>query len=111
MTNFTALLQQGTASAWLFIPSAMLLGALHGLEPGRLKEVTLGAALVVCFSIGLALTLVLSGASAAIGARHVARTWPGFGEIARRAPYVSGILIIFVGVYVGYQGYAALHQG
>jgi len=77
----------------------------------QLKEVTLGAALVVCFSIGLALTLVLSGVAAAIGARHVARTWSGFGEIARRAPYVSGTLIIFVGVYVGYQGYAALYQG
>ena len=30
MTDFATLLQQGTANAWLFIPSAILLGALHG---------------------------------------------------------------------------------
>jgi len=37
MTDFATLIQQGTASAWLFIPSAILLGALHGLEPGHSK--------------------------------------------------------------------------
>lgn len=77
----------------------------------QLKEVTLGAALVLCFSIGLALTLVLSGAVAAIGTRHTAKKWSGFGEIARRAPYVSGVLILLVGVYVGYHGYVALTKG
>ncbi|HAI6127943.1 TPA: hypothetical protein HJS51_000231 [Escherichia coli] len=35
MTEFTTLLQQG--NAWFFIPSAILLGALHGLEPGHSK--------------------------------------------------------------------------
>ncbi|MEV9347652.1 hypothetical protein AB0175_20940 [Klebsiella pneumoniae] len=39
MTDFAALLSQGITSAWLFIPSAILLGALHGLEPGHLKNV------------------------------------------------------------------------
>ncbi len=34
MINFSALLQ-GTSNAWLFIPSAILLDALHGLEPGH----------------------------------------------------------------------------
>ncbi|XLM23131.1 nickel/cobalt efflux protein RcnA, partial [Chromobacterium piscinae] len=29
------MLQQG--NAWLFIPSAIALGALHGLEPGHSK--------------------------------------------------------------------------
>jgi nickel/cobalt transporter (NicO) family protein len=29
---------QGSAHAWLFIPSAILLGALHGLEPGLSKN-------------------------------------------------------------------------
>lgn len=77
----------------------------------QLKEVTLGATLVLCFSIGLALTLVLSGAVAAIGARHAAKKWSGFGEIARRAPYVSGGLILLVGLYVGYHGYVGLAGG
>lgn len=74
----------------------------------QLKEITLGAALVLCFSIGLALTLVLSGAVAAVGARHAAKRWSGFGEIARKAPYVSSALIILVGLYVAYQGYLGL---
>ncbi len=34
---FADLLAQGSAHAWLFIPSAILLGALHGLEPGHSK--------------------------------------------------------------------------
>lgn len=37
MTPLSGLLQQGAAYAWLFIPSAILLGALHGLEPGHSK--------------------------------------------------------------------------
>jgi nickel/cobalt exporter len=45
MTDFSALLQQGVANAWLFIPSAILLGALHGLEPGHSK--TMMAAFIV----------------------------------------------------------------
>jgi ABC-type nickel/cobalt efflux system permease component RcnA len=47
MTSFADLIQQGSAHAWLFIPSAILLGAS-------------GFALVICFSIGLAITLVSS---------------------------------------------------
>ncbi len=35
MNDFSALLLQGTSNAWLLIPSALLLSALHGLEPGH----------------------------------------------------------------------------
>jgi len=45
MTDFSTLLQQGAANAWLFIPSAILLGALHGLEPGHSK--TMMAAFII----------------------------------------------------------------
>ncbi|MXP55104.1 hypothetical protein FD737_18750 [Pantoea sp. Seng] len=45
MNDFAALLSQGTSSALLFIPSAILLGALHGLEPGHSK--TMMAAFIV----------------------------------------------------------------
>lgn len=74
----------------------------------QLKKVTLGATLVVCFSIGLALTMVASGVLAAISVKHVSRRWSGFGEFARRAPYISGALILLVGLYVGYHGWVAL---
>jgi len=74
----------------------------------QMKKLALGATLVLCFSIGLALTMVASGALAALSVKHVSRRWGGFGEFARRAPYFSGALIVLVGLYVGYQGLRAL---
>lgn len=44
MTPFADLLQQGAAHAWLFIPSALLLGALHGVEPGHCSTERCGRA-------------------------------------------------------------------
>jgi len=74
----------------------------------QLKEFTLGAVLVLCFSIGLAITLVTVGAVAALGVRHAARHAPWLGALARRAPYLSGVLIIAVGIYVGLLGWSNL---
>jgi nickel/cobalt exporter len=74
----------------------------------QLKRFALGATLVMCFSIGLALTMVASGTLAALSVKHVSKRWSGFGAFARRAPYVSGALILLVGIFVGYQGYSAL---
>jgi nickel/cobalt transporter (NicO) family protein len=74
----------------------------------QLKKITLGATLVLCFSIGLALTLVLSGVVAALSIKHAAKRWSGFGDIARKAPYLSGLIILLVGLYVGYQGIRTL---
>ena len=74
----------------------------------QLKKIALGATLVLCFSIGLALTMVASGALAALSVKHVSKRWGGFGEFARKAPYFSGALIVLVGLYVGYQGLHAL---
>jgi len=74
----------------------------------QLKRVTLGATLVLCFSIGLALTMVASGALAALSVRHVSRRWSGFGDFACKAPYISRIVIALVGLFVGYQGAVTL---
>lgn len=74
----------------------------------QMREITLGATLVLCFSIGLALTLVASGAIAAVGVRHAAKRWQGFGTLARKAPYLSGALICGVGLYVAVTGLIAL---
>jgi nickel/cobalt transporter (NicO) family protein len=65
----------------------------------------LGVALVLCFSAGLAITLIASGTIAALGIRQVSRRWSSIGEFARRAPYLSGIVMICVGIYVGWQGW------
>jgi nickel/cobalt exporter len=74
----------------------------------QLKKFALGVTLVLCFSVGLALTMVASGALAAVGVKHAAKRFSGFGEFARKAPYLSGAVILLVGFYVGYQGLRAL---
>lgn len=80
----------------------------------QLKEFTLGFILVLCFSIGLAITLVTVGAIAALSVRHATKRWSWFSTLARRAPYVSSLLIIAVGIYIGihsWQGLAAQAAG
>jgi nickel/cobalt transporter (NicO) family protein len=74
----------------------------------QLKRVALGATLVLCFSIGLALTMVAAGTVAALGMKHAERRFSGFGELARKAPYVSAVVILLVGLYVGCRGLSAL---
>lgn len=74
----------------------------------QLKEFTLGFVLVLCFSVGLAITLVVVGAAAALSVRQATKRWSWFGTFARRAPYFSSILIIAVGLYVGFHGWTGI---
>jgi ABC-type nickel/cobalt efflux system permease component RcnA len=74
----------------------------------QLKQYSLGVALVLCFSIGLALTMVMTGTIAALSVRHASKHFSGFGELARKAPYVSSLLIVAVGLYTGYLGWSAI---
>ena len=62
MPDFLNALQNGAANLWIFIPTAILLGALHGLEPGHSK--TMMAAFIVAIrgTIGQAVLLGLSAA-------------------------------------------------
>lgn len=78
----------------------------------QLKQVTLGAALVVSFSIGLALTLVVSGVVAALSVRYASqRMGARFEKFTRRAPYFSVGLIMLIGLYVGYHGLLGIWHG
>ncbi len=97
----------------------MLFGLTGGLIPCpaaitvlllclQLKKFTLGIWLVLCFSLGLALTMVSVGVIAAIGMRHANRRWPGFSKIAERAPYASALLITAIGCYIALQGVRTL---
>jgi nickel/cobalt exporter len=54
--------------------------------------------------------MVSVGAAAALSVRHISKRWSGFDEAARRAPYLSGALIIAVGLYTGYLGWTQLLQ-
>jgi nickel/cobalt exporter len=68
MTDFSTLLQQG--NAWLFIPSAIFLGALHGLEPGHSKTMMAAFIVAVRGTLGQA---VLLGLAATLS--HTAVVW------------------------------------
>ncbi|KHD25741.1 nickel transporter [Vibrio caribbeanicus] len=74
----------------------------------QLKAISLGATLVVSFSVGLALTLVAVGVVAAVGVQKATSKWSGLNDVARRAPYLSGLLICAVGLYMGMHGYTSL---
>jgi nickel/cobalt exporter len=112
-------IEQRFAGRAVTTPQIVLFGLTGGLIPCpaaitvlllclQLKEFSLGVTLVLCFSIGLALTLVLVGVAAALSVRHAANRWPGFNALARRAPYFSAGLILLVGLYVCWSGWHSL---
>src|SRR5919202_4605386 len=101
MTSFSDLLQQGATHAWLFVPSAILLGALHGLEPGHSK--TMMAAFIIAVRgtvaqavlLGLAATLSHTAVvwAIALGGQSFGREWGGEAS----EPYfqlVSAVVIV-----------------
>ena len=49
----------------------------------QVNRIWLGVALVLSFSIGLAITLIAAGMIAAVGMRHFSRRWSGLGELAQ----------------------------
>ncbi len=77
----------------------------------QLKQFTLGAILVLSFSIGLALTMVLVGVAASLSVRHIQKRWSGFSTFARRAPYASAALMIVIALYMGVSGWIGLTGG
>ena len=74
----------------------------------QLKHFALGATVVFSFSIGLALTLVASGAIAALSLKHATKRWPGFSEFSRKAPWISAALITVVGIYMSLHGLSGI---
>ena len=68
------------------------------------EGVTLGVALVLAFSVGLAITLVAVGLMAAWGTRRAAQSWSGFELWAARLPYASGVLILMLGLVIAGRG-------
>ena len=107
MNSFTDLVSQGAAHAWLFIPSAILLGALHGLEPGHSK--TMMAAFIVAIR-GTVAQAVLLGVSATVS--HTAVIWAlafvglhysGRFNVEQSEPYfqvATGVMVIGLAVWM-----------
>src|SRR5581483_2425059 len=107
MIDIASLLQQGAGNIWLFIPSAILLGALHGLEPGHSK--TMMAAFIVAIR-GTVAQAVLLGLSATLS--HTLIVWVialhglhfgGQWNAEATEPYfqiVSAVLIIGIALWM-----------
>ena len=75
----------------------------------QLKRVALGFVMVGAFSFGLALTMVATGTLAALSVRHAEKHFRGFGEFARRAPYISCVLFVALATYMAWNGWHHLH--
>jgi nickel/cobalt exporter len=120
--DFSQLLQQGEARAWLFVPTAILLGALHGLEPGHSK--TMMAAFIIAVR-GTVMQAILLGLAAAIShslliwiLAAVALRYGSQWSVETTEPYfqiVSGIMIAGLAVWMFWrtrrdQGLAAAHD-
>jgi nickel/cobalt transporter (NicO) family protein len=70
----------------------------------QIKQFTLGFAVVLAFSLGLAITLVTVGSVAALSVRAASRRFAGFAGLARRLPYASVGLISLIGVVLATLG-------
>ena len=62
MPDIHTLIQSGSASIWLYVPVAILLGALHGLEPGHSKTMMAAFIIAIRGTVGQAVLLGLSAA-------------------------------------------------
>src|SRR3954470_5885194 len=117
MTSLTDLLQQGTAHAWLFVPSAILLGALHGLEPGHSK--TMMAAFIIAVRgtvtqavlLGLAATLSHTAVVwvIALGGQYFGQQWAGEAS----EPYfqlASAVIIVAIALWMAWRTWREQHH-
>jgi nickel/cobalt transporter (NicO) family protein len=105
MADLPAIIQASTSHAWLYLPIAVVLGALHALEPGHAKS--LMAAYIVAIR-GTAAQAVTLGVSAAVG--HTIIIWLlaiaalAFGHqyvVDEAEPWItalSGVLIVLLAV-------------
>ncbi len=74
----------------------------------QLKQIALGATLVLSFSVGLALTMVASGVLAAWSVGQASKRWSGFGDWAAKAPYISTLLMLLLALWMAGEGWQGL---
>jgi nickel/cobalt exporter len=105
MPDITSLIQSSAAHAWLYLPLAMILGALHALEPGHAKSMmaayivairgTVPQAAALGFSAAVGHTIVVWGLAAVgllLGEKYI---------VEQAEPWLtllSGILIVLLAI-------------
>jgi nickel/cobalt exporter len=107
MPPIAELIQQGSTNLWVFIPTAILLGALHGLEPGHSKTMMASFIIAVRGTIAQAALLGLCAAlshSLIVWALAAAALQFGNALIAEQAePYfmlLSAVVVIGVSIWM-----------
>jgi len=107
MLPISELIQQGATNLWVFIPTAILLGALHGLEPGHSKTMMASFIIAVKGTIGQAALLGLCAAlshSLIVWALAAAALKFGNELIAEQAePYfmlLSALVVLGVSIWM-----------
>jgi nickel/cobalt exporter len=107
MPPIAELIQQGATNLWVFIPTAILLGALHGLEPGHSKTMMASFIIAVKGSVAQAALLGLCAAfshSLIVWALAAAALKFGNELIAEQAePYfmlLSAVVVIGVSIWM-----------
>ena len=101
-------------------PQIVMFGITGGLMPCpaaftillvclQMKRATLGFAIVGAFSFGLAITMVTVGAAAAWSVQRAQKRFTGFGDLMRKAPFVSSALLVVLAAYMAWNGWQGLH--
>ena len=116
MASLPDLIQTG-GHAWLFLPSAFFLGALHGLEPGHSKTVLTSFIIAVRGTITQA---VLLGLSATVSHTLIVWILVGVGMILGRQwyneasePYfqlASAVLVVLIALWMLWRTYRERHH-
>ncbi len=105
MQSLPDLLAHG--NAWLFIPTAILLGSLHGLEPGHSKTMMAAFIIAIRGTVGQAILLGVSAAIShslvvwviALGGQYLGRNV----DAEATEPYLqlaSGVIVLGVGAWM-----------
>lgn len=105
MPDLAHIIQSSAAHAWLYLPFAAILGALHALEPGHAKSLMAAYIVAIRGTASQAVTLAIS---AAVG--HTIVVWIlaiaalAFGEryiVEQAEPwltFLSGVLIVLLAI-------------
>lgn len=107
LPNIAELIRTGSSLPWVYLPVALLLGALHGLEPGHSKSMMVAFVVAIRGTIPQAILLGLSAAMAhsfTVGCLALLGLYFGPELITERSePWlltISGVLIILMSAWM-----------
>jgi nickel/cobalt transporter (NicO) family protein len=114
MTALSQIFNAGAADAWLFVPSAIALGALHGLEPGHSKTMMAAFIVAVRGTVAQAALLGLAATAShtavvwvvALGGLYLGAQW----NIEANEPLlriISGVLILAIALWMIWRSWRA----